>query len=227
VLKLEKKLKSFLMDDKAASLPLNPMDKATRAMVHQYAEFWNIKTESFDPEPERYINCVKMLETHTPYPLLSDATKNWRRPLPEVSKSFISDHTSQQTAGQVSKSRELQIGIAEVANSRFDGLLEKERPKLELAPRTVPLELPPFELQQQKEAAAAYDAAEDLKRQQERLEEKRRRKREAEERKKRLLEQVFASDDEEDGSKSGEAINDSDSWGDEPEALFTGSDDEE
>ena len=227
VLKLEKKLKSFLMDDRAASLPLNPMDKATRALVHQYAEFWNLKTESFDPEPKRYINCVKMLETHTPYPLLTDAVKNWRGPLPEVPTSFFSDHTSQQTAGQVSKSRELSSSVADVANSRFDGLLEKERTKLQLSARTVPLELLPFESQQQKEAAAAYDAAEDLKKQQERIEEKRRRKREAEEKKKQLLEKVFASDDEENESKSREASSDNDSWGDEPEALFTGSDDED
>mmetsp|Transcript_24591 Transcript_24591/g.43641 ORF Transcript_24591/g.43641 Transcript_24591/m.43641 type:complete len:991 (-) Transcript_24591:2926-5898(-) len=251
VLKLEKKWKAFLGDDKAASLPLNPMDRPTRAVVHQYAEFWNLKTESFDPEPKRYIHCVKLLDTRMPYPLLSEAARNWSGPVHEAS-----DHTVQQTAGQSSMSRELPpppdrvplqllprasspsaayrppptvtekgANLAEAASSRFDGLLERERPRLELAPRTVPLELPPFEPQQEEDG---YDAAEDLKNRQARLEDRRRRELEAERKKKQVLEEAFASDDEDSNAKVAATGGDSDSeWGDEPEALYTGDDDEE
>jgi R3H domain len=73
LLKLEKKWKTFLVDDTSASLSLYPMDKPGRKLVHHYAEFWNLKTESFDPEPKRYVHCVKLPSTHMPHPLLSNA----------------------------------------------------------------------------------------------------------------------------------------------------------
>ena len=56
------------------------MDKPTRIFVHKYSDFWNIETRSYDPEPKRYIHCVKMLETFAPYPLLSTAVRKWRGP---------------------------------------------------------------------------------------------------------------------------------------------------
>jgi hypothetical protein len=274
LLKLEKKWKAFLVDDKAASLPLNPMDKPSRTFVHHYSDFWNLKTESFDPEPKRYVHCVKLLETRMPNPLLSDVAANWRGPLPDVSRIHLSDHESQQTAGQPSRSRELPpppdrvplplkprsmspgaerrylppvtekggAGLVE-ANApnaaRSTALLGRDRPKLELAPRTVPLELPPYDPHQRQQemdasaAMAAYDAAEDLRRREARMAERRQRERDAEEKKRQALEKAFASDDEEEerdnrGRGRGSSVDDSDSeWGDEPQPVYAGSDEED
>ncbi|KAG7368734.1 serine/threonine protein kinase [Nitzschia inconspicua] len=64
LLKLEKKWKSFLEDDKTASLSLYPMDKPGRKLVHHYAEFWSLKTESFDPEPKRYSYPTRMSDSN-------------------------------------------------------------------------------------------------------------------------------------------------------------------
>ena len=111
--KIEKKWKSFLADDSSASMPLNPMDRPSRTFVHEYSDFWNLRTESFDPEPRRYIHCVKMLDTRTPHPLLSDAARNWRGPRLQphvttvIAATTVSDHTTQQTAGQSASSREI------------------------------------------------------------------------------------------------------------------------
>merc|ERR1719420_1299636 len=115
----------------------------------------------------------------------------------------MQDHSSQQTAGQTSKSPlEVQLprapaqppmmrsatamssskgdlvalGEAAVQNSRSDGLMNKQRPQLKLLPRTVPRELPPFEEQQQQQQEESLE--EDLRRRQVRLEEKRRKERE-------------------------------------------------
>jgi len=259
LLKLEKRWSRFLNDDKAASLPLNRMNSSARKFVHEYAEFWNLKTESFDPEPNRYIHCVKLLGTRMPHPLLSDVARNWRGPsslpMPDATRtiaSVMNDHTSQQTAGQTSrdpleaslprapappmklraatamsssKGDLVALGEAAVQNSRSDALMDKERPQLNLLPRSVPLELPPFEEQLQQEAAAALDMEEDLRRKQVRLDEKRRREREIEQRKKQALENAFASDDEDNGNNAGSSASDSE-WEDAQEALHTGSDEE-
>lgn len=259
LLKVEKRWKRFLNDDKAASLPLNRMNRSLRKFVHEYAEFWNLKTESFDPEPNRYIHCVKLSGTRMPRPLLSDVARNWRGPsslpLPDATRTIASvmhDHSSQQTAGQTSKSP-LQaplprapaqppplmirsatamssskgdlvaLGDAAVQNSRSDGLMDKERRQLKLLPRTVPLELPPFDEQLERETAVALDLDEDLQRRQVRREEKRRRQREMEEKKKQILEDAFASDDENDRKQA--ASSDSE-WEDNQEALYIGSDEE-
>jgi hypothetical protein len=117
ILKLEKKWKVFLNDDRAASLPLYPMDRTNRAFVHEYAEYWKLHTESFDPEPKRYVHCVKLRDTCAPHPLLSDAMKQWK-PIDqnlinqlvddayEFSNTFIMDHSTNQTAGQSTTSSE-------------------------------------------------------------------------------------------------------------------------
>lgn len=251
LLKLEKRWKRFLNDDKAASFPLNRMDRPTRKFTHGYAEFWNLKTESFDPEPNRYIHCVKLPGTRMPQPLLSDIARNWRGPsslpLPDATRtisSVIYDHTLQQTAGQSSRAPApllklrsatamssskgdlVALGEAAVQNSRSDLLMDKERTQLKLLPRTVPLELPSYEEKLQQEATAALDLDEDLRRRQVRLEEKRRRQREIEQKKKKALEDAFASDEEE-SDKEGAAWSDGDSeWGGEQEAVFVGSDEE-
>lgn len=97
-LKLERKWKAFLADDTAASLPLNKMDRPARIFTHEYSDFWKLHTESFDPEPKRYIHCVKLKDTGAPRPLLSDAARNWRGPKPVVFDQ--TDHALKQTAGQ-------------------------------------------------------------------------------------------------------------------------------
>eukprot|EP00535_Pseudo-nitzschia_heimii_P004654 CAMPEP_0197179576 /NCGR_PEP_ID=MMETSP1423-20130617/4464_1 /TAXON_ID=476441 /ORGANISM="Pseudo-nitzschia heimii, Strain UNC1101" /LENGTH=968 /DNA_ID=CAMNT_0042629499 /DNA_START=350 /DNA_END=3256 /DNA_ORIENTATION=+ len=259
LLKLEKKWKKFLNDDKAASLPLNRMNRSARKFVHEYAEFWKLKTESFDPEPNRYIHCVKLRDTRMPHPLLSDIARNWRGPdylpLPDASRtisSVMNDHTSHQTAGQTSRSPFeapvprttppvaklrsatamssskgdlVALGEATVQNSRSGALMDKERPQLKLAPRSVPLQLPPFEEQLQQEAMAGLDLDEDIRKRQIRMEEKKRQERDIEQKKKKVLEDVFASDDESDGR--GTALYDDDEdWVDEQEALYTGSDED-
>jgi hypothetical protein len=247
VLKLEKKWKAFLADDKAASIPLNPMEKKTRIIVHHYSDFWNLRTESFDPEPKRYIHCVKMLDTHMPHPLLSDVARNWRGPPPQGRLGEVrhNNNTSQQTAGQSTKSREIppppervplplkprslapgeqkadriplttEEGVTDSSNARFGSLFDgRERPKLELAKRTVPREIPEFEPEK------GFDFAADRLEREVKQEEKARKEREAADEKRRALEDAFASDDEGGGQSSGSE------W-EEPEALYTGSDIEE
>eukprot|EP00978_Attheya_sp_CCMP212_P014759 scaffold37786_cov37-Attheya_sp.AAC.1 len=52
LLKLERRWKSFLVDDATASIPLRSMERPLRKFVHEYSDFWNLHTESFDPEPK-------------------------------------------------------------------------------------------------------------------------------------------------------------------------------
>ena len=226
LLKLEKKWKAFLADDKAASLPLNAMDKPTRTFVHHYSDFWNLRTESFDPEPRRYIHCVKMLDTHTPRPLLSEAAKNWRGPslqLPTAPKSSSTDHASFQAAGQTTKSREVPPGRERLqlaprtlpVEEAEDSKMPAERPKLELAKRSLPLELPEYEPEK------AYNLNEDMKISQAKREERLRKQREAEELKRKVLELAFASDSEEESLAS----DDGSVW-EESAPVFVGEDEE-
>ena len=257
LLKTEKRWKAFLNDDKAASLPLNRMDRPSRKFVHHYGDFWKLKTESFDPEPNRYIHCVKLLETRMPQPLLSDAVRNWRGPssslpIPDATRtlaSVMNDHTSQQTAGQTSGSslRELKptslkvrsatalssskgdlvaFGEAVVQNSRSDALRDKDRPKMNLIPRSVPLELPPFEEQLKERQETTLNLEEDLRKRQVLLEERRQREREIEQKKNRVLEEAFASDDEDEINNMGNSSDNDSEWGDEQEALYDGGDEE-
>ena len=250
LLKVEKKWKAFLTDDKAASMPLNPMDRDARKFVHEYSDFWNLNTESFDREPKRYIHCVKLMETHTPHPLLSDVARNYRGPtvvLPKAPKASYEEHPAQQTSGQVTKSREMMASSQVVMSSdddikqtteRFAALAggsnkasiralssSTERPKLALAKRTLPTELPPFEPPQKEDDFANWQEEEKIRRQKQ--EERARKKREAEERKRQALQAAFASDSEDDGDDAsrGAASTGSD-WGDEPQALFDGSDED-
>mmetsp|Transcript_6743 Transcript_6743/g.13319 ORF Transcript_6743/g.13319 Transcript_6743/m.13319 type:complete len:1008 (-) Transcript_6743:267-3290(-) len=257
LLKIEKRWKAFLNDDKAASLPLSRMDRPSRKFVHRYGEFWKLKTESFDPEPNRYIHCVKLLETRMPQPLLSDTVRNWRGPssslpIPDATRtlaSVMNDHTSQQTAGQTSGSslRELKppslkvrsatslssskgdlvaFGEAVVQNSRSDALRDKDRPKMNLIPRSVPLELPPFEEQLKEQQEPTLNLEEDLRKRQVLLEEKRQREREIEQRRTRVLEQAFASDDEDERNNMGDSSDNDSEWEDDQEALYDGGDEE-
>ena len=230
LLKLEKKWKTWLEDDRAASLPLNKMDKATRKFVHEYSDFWKLHTESFDAEPKRYIHCVKLLDTSAPYPLLSEASKNWRGP---SGTGASWEHAMQQTAGQDTRGgfgvladlpRGPRASTSEEeplqgSNARAMGMLS-ERPKLELKERTLPLELPPFQ-PPSTDPDEFMDPAELLRRRDARVAEQKRREREREELKQKTLAAAFASDSEEESL--GEAGAGSD-WEEEEEALYNESD---
>lgn len=239
-LKMEKKWAAFLADDSAASLPLNKMSRDLRVFVHEYSDHWKLHTESFDPEPHRYIHCVKLRDTSAPRPLLSEAARNWRGPRPVVVD--LSDHAVKQTAGQTprefgpppvreplqlkprsTESLSLPPGFksnteseAQI-NGRSDELFNgRERPKLDLAPRTIPVELPPAE--------KAYSLVEERERQKALREEQLHLKRQEAEKKQRILESAFASESEEESLKS----HDSADWDDmDEEAVYSGSDEEQ
>ena len=71
IMQLEKRWCEFIVDRSTPSCQLKPMPRPLRTMIHHYSDLWRIHTESFDPEPRRYINCVKMRDTKVPKLLLS------------------------------------------------------------------------------------------------------------------------------------------------------------
>ena len=258
VVKLERQWKTFLNDDKAASRPLNPMDRPTRIFVHHYSDFWHLKTESFDPEPKRYIHCVKVRETMAPYPLLSTAAKQWTGPRYNSTSMALTEHALQQTAGQTTtppfqsrnlpappQRQPLQLQKAPPGSSsagataalglsgsplydhkptlvaRFDGLASRPRAKLQLQPRTVPLEMPPFAAA----ASSSFDIQEQMQRQQERAADQARQKEATAAAQREALEAAFASDDEEGFGNGHGNDDDSDAWV-EQAPLFQGSEEE-
>ena len=275
LLKLERRWKTFLADDKSSSQPLRAMPRDLRKFVHEYSDHWHLHTESFDPEPRRYIHCTKMRDTSAPHPLLSEAARKLKGPgtgahtLPPVrpaSQGADGVHhaqTSTQTGGQgVTPSvasitpREFTVTeerkplkleprtippgqvLAEESGTagtkasgkddwedhepaeRFSSLAlgEKERIKLTLAPRTKPLELPPYQQNQTK----TYDVAKARERIEREKKEKLEKQRKKEEKKKNILASAFASDSEDEDNGS-----DSSDWGEEQDAVFEGSDGEE
>ena len=82
------------------------------------------------------------------------------------------------------------------AGSRFDALSTKERPKLSLQKRTLPLELPPYV-----PPPAGLDLSDELQRRRQKLAEKLRKEQEQQEREHKALEEIFASDDEDDSRR--------------------------
>jgi hypothetical protein len=235
LLKIEKKWIKFLADDKAASLPLSAMDRPTRVFFHEYSDYWKLHTESFDPEPKRYIHCMKLLDTRAPYPLLSDAALNWKGPRPILASVPATEHASQQTAGQstsgpTSASLERTHGagilpggptrstlmVEPGCNSRFASLAGPDRPKLQLNARTLPTELTAAE------SEPMLNITEDLLRQRERAKERAKKEMEIAEKKRLALESAFASDDERDEDLK----SDTSSVWDEPESPQSFSDDE-
>ena len=277
ILKLEKKWKLFLNDDRAASLPLYPMDRTNRAFVHEYAEYWKLHTESFDPEPKRYVHCVKLRDTCAPHPLISDAMKNWQPFNQTLTNRLINeglnfaatlpmDHSTNQTAGQSTTSSEQQhqtlrefpadvyhqrvplslkprstlpqtsvtslsggVSIGGVPSrnttmmldgldNRFASLSDgRERPKLELQKRTLPLELPAYDASNTGPTVAVDLNVVHLQ-QMERHQQKVRKEQEKAQRKQRALQSAFASDDEK---------SDSDSEWEEKVAVYHSSSDED
>lgn len=231
LLKVERKWKNFLADDTASSLSLNPMLRDMRVFVHEYSDFWRLETESYDREPKRYIVCRKLQETCAPTPLLSHACRNIkyvaaaapdntcdsppteiqpglkpreflstaeRAPLPLLPRGShgVTSGTTKEVEAVAEANDEI-VGDG----SRFQALSRTDRPKLQLEPRTIPPELPPF---QSKNSFTSN------------LEEKRRlqeAKQRAERKKKEsILAAAFASDDESDWSEA--------------EALYESSDNE-
>jgi hypothetical protein len=252
LLKLEKKWKTFLADDTAASLPLSKMDRQTRSFVHEYSDYWNLQTESFDPEPNRYINCVKLRDTRAPYPLLSEAIRMNQRPLLR-GKEQLSEQSTAPTASVAGRSmpppperKPLPLkprtvtdssstiaknGVSisgapsrtmtdDISSSRFSSLADgRERPKLQLAKRSIPLELPPFEPQK------GVNIAEELERQRQREAARLLKEKELEEKRQRALEAAFASDDEDNDVHTRDLEDDDSEW-EEKEPEYQGSDDE-
>lgn len=250
--KIEKKWKGFLIDDTAASLPLSRMDRPTRAFIHLYSDYWKLHTESFDPEPNRYIHCVKLRDTAAPYPLLSDAARNWRGPRPLLQNSVESDRASLQTAGQ-STGRDLSrsgervplhlkprstdtespliaggISIGGACTHTLNGDLV---PTSRFAALACETERPKLDLQKRtlplemppfQPEEKGFNVSELSQKQRERMEEKSQKEREKSEQQRRLLAQAFASDDEGDGVMDV----DDDSW-QEPEAEYQSSNEDE
>jgi hypothetical protein len=107
----------------------------------------------------------------------------------------------------------------EKASARFDGLASRPRAKLQLQPRTVPLEMPPFAAA----ASSTFDIQEQMQRQQERAADQARQKEATAAARREALEAAFASDDEE-GFGNGND-DDSDAWV-EQAPLFQGSEEE-
>ena len=279
--KLEKRWKTFLADDKASSHPLRAMPRDLRKFVHEYSDFWNLHTESFDPEPRRYIHCTKMMATSVPHPLLSEAVRKWKGPgsgapaLPVVNRSQPHSNLQQpqslSSAGQsataareftITEQRkplkleprsvptgyvapsmamppgamfdnsdnvttnnaqlEEEVGSDRQPAERFSSLLAErpERPKLSLAPRTKPLDLPAYQPDQKK----SYDIAKARERMEREKKEKLEKQRKEKEKAQNILASAFASDSSDDDSAANS--NASSDWGEDQEAVFDGSDEE-
>lgn len=130
LLKLERTWKKFLADDKEASCSLKPMDRPTRVFVHEYSDFWRLKTQSYDPEGRRYIHCSKLVDTSTPHPLLSDAAKKWRGPVPGAPVPYQAPPSLKAAPASKSISKDT------------EGWHTEQRVPLKLAPRSVPDQSP-------------------------------------------------------------------------------------
>jgi hypothetical protein len=200
LLKLERRWKAFLVDDATASIPLRSMERPLRKFVHEYSDFWNLHTESFDPEPKRYIHCSKMRDTSMPHPLLSQAVQIQSR-----STSIIVD------LSQLPRGPTVTVSMPPPGNIFGDS----DRPKLELAPRTLPLELPPPP--DEENSDAAIQKMRDAQRRQEA------RRLQQEENKRQVLANAFASDDE----SASSSVDESDWDVEEDEAAYNYEDEEE
>lgn len=283
LLKLERRWKTFLADDRAASCSLKAMDRPSRKFVHEYSDFWRMHTESFDPEGRRYVQCSKMRDTRAPYPLLSEAARRWRGPSAAPPVVAVVDLSTLPTgpapktsdgwrteprvplklaprttaAGKIppappastsGMTRSTSTPLLSMTGERpppprFADLdKDSRRPRLQLAPRTIPTgdeleglgisqdELNAMTAEKQAELLRKIEDEEnkrqaqlELEREREglrlhKLKEKARKKDEAGRKKKALLESAFASDDD------GNSGSDSDWF--EGDLEFDGSDDE-
>ena len=293
LLKLESKWKKFLVDDRAMSCSLKPMLRPTRKFVHEYSDFWKLHTESFDPEGRRYVYCVKLEDTHAPYPLLSDAARKWRGPtrpttgpsmaivdlamlptgpapklsadvavpaaidgwrteqrvplklVPRTMAGGVAKPISESTMGGMTRSSStplLSMTGERPPPPRFAALHDKERPRLQLAPRSIPTwdelekrhvsqnewnEMTPdqqevilLEIEEEDRRKAAQSQREQEKEDAMalRLEYKTKKSCDMMKKKKAILESAFASDDDDDRSSGSDWF--------EGDLDFNGSDDE-
>jgi len=151
LVRLEKKWLTFLKDDKAASCPLKPMDRPMRKFVHGYGDFWHLHTQSFDPQPKRYIHCIKLLETRAPRPLLSEAVRTWKGPTKPAPKPMdVTDFASdlQKAVDDPDKwwlTNNEQPAGEETMSSAREFINTEERQPLKLAARSIGagIEAPP------------------------------------------------------------------------------------
>ena len=57
--------------EKATSTQIKPMQKPVRLLLHSLAKYYNVNSYEYDPEPNRYISFVKLLNSKLPCHLLS------------------------------------------------------------------------------------------------------------------------------------------------------------
>jgi len=135
LLKLEKQWKKFLADDRSPGYSLKAMERPLRKFVHEYSDFWRLKTESFDPEGRRYVHCSKLVDTSAPYPLLSEAARKWRGPAAGPAVAGVVDMTMIPT-GPSLKPSVAPPSSNTVVPSSSDGWRTEQRVPLKLVPRT-------------------------------------------------------------------------------------------
>ena len=245
LLRIEKKWKSFLEDDKAASCHLKPMDKPSRKFFHEYSDFWNLHTQSFDPAPKRYIQCTKTMDTRAPYPFLSDAVRSWKGPTlvapsrtsgestdVPLKRSF--DNSVERVPLNVAP-RSIPPGLDVPVGTMYDaqpmkGVLpasSTQEPTARFAPILEERERPklvldprtkPLELPPMESAQQKVDALSLAAAYKREVSESMEKKKKQEEKKKKILASAFASDDEDSGTDS--------EW-EEEEAMVSGSDEED
>jgi hypothetical protein len=71
LMKIERKLLDLIQDEKATSANCKPMSKKQRDMMHNMAKFYGVNSYEYDPEPQRYVSFVKLLDSKLPSNLLS------------------------------------------------------------------------------------------------------------------------------------------------------------
>ena len=83
-----------LILEKATSVQMKPMQRPTRLILHTLAKFYNINSYEYDPEPNRYVSFVKLLDSRLPANLLSNrcAAKFFHRDLTIFQMPIDSEH---------------------------------------------------------------------------------------------------------------------------------------
>ena len=61
----------LLLTEKATSVQMKPMPKPTRILLHTLAKYYNVNSYEYDPEPNRYVSFVKLLDSRVPNNILS------------------------------------------------------------------------------------------------------------------------------------------------------------
>ena len=78
VVRMERMLAEFLGLTYSSSKTFAAMPTAQRWVLHQLASYYNLDSESFDPEPRRAVRVIKTALTAPPKMKLSDAVKLYR-----------------------------------------------------------------------------------------------------------------------------------------------------